>query len=58
MIVKDNRQLMNFQMSRAIVEQLSKNKRLKALIINTFSLYVVSNKLCHQELSKIMRAKI
>lgn len=34
-------------MSRAIVEQTIENKKLKALIINTFSLYVVSNKWCH-----------
>ena len=32
-----------------MVKQNYKNKKLKALIINTFSLYVVSNKWCHQE---------
>ena len=36
-------------MSCAIVEQIVKNKKLKALIINTFSSIIVQNLWCHQE---------
>ena len=39
----------SFELVRAMVEQIHKNKKLKVLIINTFSLIIVQNLWCHQE---------